>query len=596
MKQNTWIAWILIFSLTGIPLAQQIDSVQITVPELREHLTYLASDNLMGRKAGTAEGRMAARYIADFFNALGIVLLDEEGYQHFDIITSVQPGENNRLAFDSFEGQLDKDFTPLAFSQNGSLSATVVFAGYGFDFSTDSLSWHDYDGMDVTGKWVMILRGNPDAENTNSVFMPFSPLRKKLLVAKDRGAGGVLFVSGEAFDEADELTDLSRDRIPSDAGIPVFHITRTAANRMLITRQQTIAGLESRLNQTRQPASFEFDLTVTGSAEIIKNKATTQNVVAILRGNDPILQSEVIVLGAHYDHLGMGGPGSGSRRPDTTAVHNGADDNASGVAALLEIMEMLAAKKNTLKRSVLGIAFGAEEMGTLGSRYFTDHPLVDLDKITAMINLDMIGRLDSLTNSISIGGSGTAREFSDIIARHADMVELSTQLAPEGYGPSDHAPFYAQDIPVLSLMTGIHQDYHTPEDDIDNINFRGLKTVADFVYATIADLANRQDALVFQEAGPKSRPSMRRRFRVSLGIMPDIAATDIKGVRASGVIPRKPAALAGMKKGDIIVAIEGKPVNGIYEYMHRLSDFEAGQRISVEVSRYGEKIVLSVQL
>jgi Zn-dependent M28 family amino/carboxypeptidase len=365
---------------------------------------------------------------------------------------------------------------------------------------------------------------------------------------------------------------------------------------MLITDQQTIAGIESRLNQTRQPSSFEIDMTVTGTADIIKNKAITQNVVALIRGNDPVLQSEVIVLGAHYDHLGMGGPDSGSRRPDTTAVHNGADDNASGVAALLEVMEMLAANKNTLKRSVLGIAFGAEEMGTLGSRYFTDHPLVDLDKITAMINLDMIGRLDSLTKSISIGGSGTAREFSDIIARYADMADLRTQLTPEGYGPSDHASFYAQDIAVLSLMTGIHQDFHTPEDDIDKINFRGLKTVADFVYATIVDLANRQDVLVFQEAGPKSRPNMRRRFRVSLGIMPDIAATDIKGVRAIGVIPRKPAALAGMKKGDVIVAIEGKPVNGIYEYMHRLSDFKAGQRISVEVTRNGEKIVLSVQL
>lgn len=592
---------ILTLSLLFMPVYQSVhtqsmDSEEITISELYEHVAVLASDSLQGRKPGTMGGRMAAQYIADFLEEEELLLMNQQGFQYFDVVTSVKPGENNHFSFGQFNGESGKDFTPLSFSQNGTHTASVVFVGYGFDFTTDSLSWNDYSELDVSGKWAMILQGDPESQKSNSMFIPFSPLRKKVLVAKDRGAAGVLFVSGEDFDKNDDLIDLYYTRSQTDAGILVLQIKRHLADKLLENRHQTIAQLEKQLNQSRQPHSVYIDEPVTGTAEIIKIKAKTQNVVALLTGSDPDLRKEYIVLGAHYDHLGLGGPGSGSRRPDTIAVHNGADDNASGVAAIMEIIEKLAANKGMLKRSILFIAFGAEEMGTIGSRYFTDNPWVDLKQIRTMVNLDMVGRLDPVTKAISIGGTGTGRGLSDIVKNHIKEHGLQAKFSPEGYGPSDHASFYVEDIPVISLMTNIHDDYHTPEDDLDKINFDGLQLISELVYSLITELANRPDALVFQEAGPKTRPDLRRRFRVTLGIMPDIAATDIKGVRANAIIPGRPAALGGMEKGDIIVAMEGQPINDIYEYMHRLSDFKSGQRISVEVIRNEEKVILIVEL
>ena len=576
---------------------QVVDSEDITTKELHSHVAFLASDSLKGRKPGTTEGRVAAEYIKDEIRKDGLVLMGEDGFQVFEVVTSVKAGENNRLSFDGFDGMQGEDFVPVSFSGNGTVTASVVFTGYGFDFDDDDLSWHDYEGVDVAGKWAMVLRGDPEVDKSDSPFITYSSLRKKALVARDRGAVGVLFVSGEKFDKDDALINLVYDHSPTGVGIPVLHIKRNAANLMMKESGQTIEALEERLNKSRKPESFVIpNNIITASTEVIKNKAKTQNVVGLLKGSDPAMENGFIVLGAHYDHLGMGGRGSGSRRPDTLAVHNGADDNASGVAAILEIVENLSTRKDVLKRSILFIAFGAEEMGTLGSKYFTDQPLVDLGSVSAMLNLDMVGRLDAETRALSVSGSGTAAGLSEIVTERADAHGLKVNLSPEGYGPSDHAAFYAKDIPVLSFMTSIHEDYHSPDDDIEKLNFEGLVSVAEFVHALVVDLSNRTEELTFQEAGPKTRASARRRFKVTLGIMPDIAASDVQGVRATAVIPGRPASLAGMQKGDVIVAMEGKRVNDIYEYMHRLSEFKPGQRISVDVLRDGRKVILIVEL
>ncbi len=259
-------------------------------------------------------------------------------------------------------------------------------------------------------------------------------------------------------------------------------------------------------------------------------------------------------------------------------------------------MEKLASQKKELNRSVLVILFGAEEMGTLGSKYFTNNPLVDLTKIKLMFNLDMVGRLDKESQSLTVGGTGTAIGLGTMVENQAKAHQLKVKLSPEGYGPSDHASFYAKDIPVLMFFTGVHDDYHTPNDDVEFINFEGEKAVADYIFDLIFEMANLTESLTFQEAGPKTQPTECGRFKVTLGVMPDHAATGIKGMRVELVIKDRPADRAGMKKGDIIVAMEGKPVNDIYEYMSRLSDFKTGQRISVEVLRDGKKEILIVEL
>ncbi len=570
--------------------------VDITAEELRGHIRFLASDSLKGRKPGTKEGRIAAEYIRDDVLENGLTSMGEDGFQYFEVVTSVALGEKNLLNFSGFEGTCEKDFIPLSFSSNEELTAEAAFVGYGLDFSADSIEWRDYDNVDVSGKWVIVLRGYPEIKIQPEEFEKQGLLHKKILVAKDKGCAGILFVSGEKFDQKDELMDLYYEQGKSSVGIPVIHLKREVADKFIESTGHTIAKLESTYLENKKPASFLVDNELTAAVEIVKNEVTTQNVVAMLQGSDELLRDEYIVLGAHYDHLGMGGMGSGSRRPDTVAVHNGADDNASGVAGILEIVEKLAAQENKPRRSVIFIAFGAEEMGTIGSKYFNNYPLVDLKNIKYMFNLDMIGRMDMESKSVSISGTGTAEGLDVIITSHAEKAGLNAKQSPDGYGPSDHAPFYINNISVLSFMTRIHTDYHTPADDIDKINFQGQKMVSDLVYSLIANLANRQDVLAFKEAGPKKQAGMKRRFKVTLGIMPDVVSTDVKGLRADAVLPGRPAADAGMQKGDIIVAMEGKPINDIYEYMHRLSDFEVGQRISVEVLRDGKKEILIVEL
>lgn len=591
---------IIVSSILVLHCAHQRNAIitDITEQELYEHVSFLASDALQGRRAGTPGDRAAAEYIRNELSKSRLVLLADDGFQYFDVVTSVNAGPSTQLSIAGEEAILNEDFTVLAYSANASQEAAVVFAGYGFEFETDSLVWNSYADVDVQGKFVLLLTGDPDPERGPSIFEAFNSMRNKVLKARDKGAAGVLFVSGPKGDEKDELTPMTIHQGTVSAGVQVVHIKRDLADRLLQAKRLTIADLEERIDTLRKPHSFELDAKIELATSVELGTVTTQNVVALLPGNDPLLKDEYIVLGAHYDHLGMGGPGSGSRRPDTVAVHFGADDNASGVAAILEIVQKLAAEREKLRRSVVFVAFGAEEMGLLGSKKFTNDPLIDLPKITFMFNLDMVGSLNPETRSITVGGTGTAVGLSELVTQLADTALLKINQSSEGFGPSDHASFYARDIPVLFFFTGVTQEYHTPFDTPDRLNYAGKKLIAEYVYDLVLEMANRSEALVFQEAGPKSRESSggRRALRVTLGIMPDFASQNVKGLRADTVIKDRPADLAGMKNGDIIVAIEGKPVNDIYEYMARLQEFKKGQRISIDVMRGDEKLVLIVEL
>ncbi|MFA6235546.1 MAG: M28 family peptidase [Bacteroidota bacterium] len=571
--------------------AQNPVSEKITADELREHVRYLASDALQGRRPGVPGCDEAAAYIRDQFRTAGIRLLGDDGYQNFQIVTGIKAGKNCMLTTGGEEAVLEKDFLPLSFSGMLALDAPVRFAGYGFDYELDSSAWKDYDGLDVTGSWVLILRGSPDDESGD--YDPFTPLLKKAMVARDHGAAGVLFVGGPAFDKEDRPVELQYQQQEAAMNIPVLSITRRIAERLLGGR--TVAELEKELNAGKRPLRTECTGSVSASVALERQSITGRNVLAMIDGTDERLRGEYIILGAHYDHLGLGGPGSGSRRPDTTAVHNGADDNASGTAAVLELGERIAAAGG-LRRSVIVVAFTGEEMGLLGAKSFTGDPPVDLKKVVLMCNLDMIGRFKDDDNSINVGGTGTAAELEGMLRTAGENAEMKLAMSPEGYGPSDHSAFYAMDVPVLSFFTGINEEYHTPEDDAERLNYPGEKRVTDLVYEVVAAVGNRDDALAFRESGPKTRPSASRRFKVTLGIMPDVSSSGGKGLRADAIVEGRPADLAGMKKGDVIVAMEGKPVNGVYEYMNRLSEFKPGQRISVEVLRGEEKIVLIVEL
>ena len=591
MKKSTLLLLFLffIYLLTGCS-----QRPKLTVDELESHVRFLSSDSLKGREPGTPGDSIAAHYIKQNIAGKNVQFMGDHGFQTFEIVKSLELGEKNAASFNGNAVKLNQDYAPFSFSENGQVNAPVVFVGYGFDINSDSLAWNDYENIDAQGKWAMILRGDPELENADSPFAPYSTLRKKVFVAKDHGAAGVIFISGPAFDDSDELPELIINDSHITVGVPVLQLKREHANLLLAAQNVTVDSLEMLLNSRKEPQSRELEAKFHASVDIQKIKKRTYNVIAMVSGGDPALNDEFIVLGAHYDHLGLGGPGTSTRRPDTLAVHNGADDNASGVTTIIELFEKLAAKQKQLRRSVLFIAFGAEEMGTLGSKYFVDNPLVELPHIKFMFNFDMVGRLSG--SSLTLYGTGTAKDVEALLKDYAEAHNLELTLSQEGLGPSDHAPFYAADIPVLMFFTGLHQDYHTPDDDPDKLNYAGQKRVADFAYDVILDIANRNEAMVFQQAGPQERYTSRRKFKVTLGIMPDVAGIEKRGLRVDAVSPDRPADHAGMKKGDIIVAMDGKPVKDVYEYMHRLSDFQVGQRISVEVLRDGERKILIVEL
>lgn len=568
----------------------------ITVTELKQHVYYLASDSLQGRKSGTRGGLMAATYIRDQFRDYGLEMLGDDGFQYFEIVTDAKLGTSNALNFGTFTGEPETDFIPFSYSGNGSLKATVIFTGYGFDFSTDSLSWNDYDGLDVNRQWVMILLGDPEADNPGSPYAAYSDTWGKILKARDHGAAGIFFITPVKMDKNDVLTGLQLERSTSRAGIPVIHLSRKAADLMLSSQGKTIADLEARLNTDRHPGSFQIPVEVSATVDVIYQKARTQNVVALLSGSDPVLRREYIVVGAHYDHLGMGGPGSNSRARDTVAVHNGADDNASGVAGLLELAEELVLKREKIRRSILFVAFDAEEMGLLGSKYFVDQSSELVDKMDAMINFDMIGRFYPEEKPLLISGTGTSAESEALLDDLASHLDFKLAYSPEGFGASDHSSFYSKDVPVFFITSGAHEDYHMLQDDADRIQYDGTRQIVMFAYDLVIGIDTRNSFLTFQEAGPKEAPRYGRGFKVTLGIMPDFTSTDNNGLRVDAVRKGGPADQGGMLKGDIIVGLNGKTVTNIYDYMARLKELEAGQAAAVEIIRNGNKEILLVQL
>lgn len=564
----------------------------ITIEELKAHLNILASEELKGRYPGTPEDIRTVHYIAGEFEEAGLRLLGDNGLQPFEIVTEIQTGENNVMVWQDSTYVVETDFIPFSFSANQEVKAPVVFAGYGFDFETDSLSWHDYADLDVKDKWVLILRSNPEPKETTTPYVNVSTDRGKALKAFDQGAAGVLLVSGPEAEKEDALVKLSKRE--HAIRIPVIHVKRELANRILASMGQTVGELEAELNTYKKPHSAVLDGKLKASVELQTKKSTTYNVLALLEGQNTDKKDEFIILGAHHDHLGMGGPGSGSRAPDTTAVHYGADDNASGTAGVIELAEKLVAARPD--RSLLFITFGAEEQGIIGSRYFAENPVIDLNQVSLMVNIDMLGRL-SADSVLQIGGAGTAPTHEVLLEKINQSYQFQIKTAPEGFGPSDHSSFYAKDIPVLFISTGAHPDYHTPQDNIENINFEGYQQSLQFVADLILDVANQEDKLVFQEAGPKVNMSSRGMMgKITFGLMPDVTYNGSDGMPVQFVTAGRPAAASGMLKGDIITAVDGKSVGNVYDYMARLGDLEEGQSVVVTIKRDDTKMDLLVKL
>ncbi len=570
-------------------------STSITADELRTHVRYLASDDLEGRGTGQPGNDKAAAYIAAQLASYGVLPAgDGSGYlQTFEFVARVEPGAGNRLALSgsgvsggtqAIEGK--DDIMPLALSSTGSATGDLVFAGYGL--SVPDKQYDDYAGLDVQGKIVVILRFGPEGDAPHSDFTRHTSLRNKARLAREKGAVGIVLITGPKDSDTDDPLRLSYDRVPDHSGLPAVSVRRAFIEPLLKAGGHDLRAIQDTIAATKKPISFPLaGASATLQAELLRVKDTTANVVGYLPAAQASGSAEVVVIGAHFDHLGFGGPGSGSVKPDTVAVHNGADDNASGTSGLLEIAQEISVRRSDLKRNVVFAFFSGEELGTLGSLHYVAHPAFPLDRTVAMVNLDMVGRLTNKT--LTVGGSGTSGAWAGLLSRHNADSALALQLNPDGFGPSDHAAFYGKDIPVLFFFTGVHTDYHSPADDADLLNYAGLEQVVRFADAVAADIiqGTEKPAFVRVQSQPGAMGGDSRGFAVTLGIVPDYSESS-SGMKISGVRANGAAEKAGLKTGDVIVGLAGKKILSIYDYMGILGELKAGDEVAVDVLRDGK--------
>lgn len=554
-------------------------------------LKYLASDSLQGRRAGTTGADKASQYIAQQFSNIGLKKANNNSYfQSFDITTGINLTSNNNLSIDNVKAEVNKEFVPLSFSENGEINGEIVFAGYGI--TAPEYGYDDYKNLDIKNKIVLLLRHEPQEKDINSKFngnkpTQYSELRYKVFTAKSKGAKGVIIVNGETNydDKEDELIP-----IKSFGGIGTLGIPVVQSKNSFIRKYLNLKDLQEKIDKNFKPNSFTLNKNADIKVEFQKNYKSTNNVIGYIEGSDKNLKNEVILIGAHYDHLGMGGQESLSESKKDE-IHNGADDNASGTSAMIEIARQL--KKYKLKRTIAFTAFSGEELGLLGSSYFTSNP--SFKNIVAMLNMDMVGRLSN-DNKLSIGGIKTATSFEPLVKKLNRKYNFKTSYFNDGYGPSDHMAFYLKNIPVLFFFTGIHDDYHRPSDDSYKINYLGIDKIVSFVKDITLNIdKNTQKPKLVRIAPSSTMLSSGKSNGAYLGTIPDYTAMDSKtGVKISGVREGSPAEKGGLRAEDIIIKFDDLKINTIYDYTYALKAKKPGDKILITVIRKGKETVLTV--
>lgn len=558
----------------------------------------LASDAMEGRGTGTKGNDMAAEAIAAWMDTLGLAAPESGRMQAFEATIGIRSGAKNQLA----GGVYGQDWIPLGFSSAGAFAGELVFAGYGI--RAKDLAYDDYAGLDVKDKVVLAMRFEPGENDENSPFdgkkpTRYSDLRAKAIQAREAGAAALILVApAQSEDEPDKLPALKTMGPLSNAGIPVLQVTRAMADRWLAANHTTLATAQARIDATYKPASFALrDTRVSGHVDIDPLTARTHNVIGVLPGSGA-LANEYVVVGAHYDHLGWGG--QGSFKPDLHAIHNGADDNASGVAGMLCAARLLkdAGPARDNQRTLLFAGFSAEEIGLGGSAWFVEHPpLGALADVVAMINLDMVGRMrDGKLNLLGTDSSSAWPELIKAANKAAPDVKIAA--GGDGYGPSDHSSFYAAGIPVVHLFTGAHDQYHSPDDDVALLNLPGGADVTRLT-AALADAVSRgprPDYVRTSAAAPGTGDS--RGYGAYFGSVPDYATMEAAsgGVKLADVRPGSPAERGGIQKGDVIVSMAGVTINNLYDMTFVLREHKPGETIEVVVLRENEPVTRRVTL
>jgi hypothetical protein len=635
------LAPVLISAISLAAYGQQTSTqVSPSAERLREHVTYLASDKLEGRRTGSPGANEAAEYIAREFSRYGLrrsIGRDLPGMsyleadspkrymQSFPYVAGVELGKGNTLSFLAGDGSVNnlpagEDWMPLGFSANGRIEKLPgVFVGFGI--TATELKHDDYSGVDVAGKIAIAFVGTPDGDNPHGQFARYEEPRWKAIAAKNAGAKALILISQQEQFPDERLSQLRYDNSAGDGGLPVVIVS----SRTLIPDLNT-ASLSATLGLLKKGTmpQVKVNALITLSTDIIRREAPAWNVIGILEGSHPTLKNEAIIIGAHYDHLGQGG--AGSLAPREGEIHHGADDNASGTAGVLELARLFTARESRPRRTIVFIAFSGEEEGLLGSNYYVNHPIVPLANTVAMINMDMIGRLKD--KSLIVGGVGTAQDwrsmveaqnllgsmtvtatsgsgsntskgFPMVVASNGRPIVTSDNtkqfvltLNEDGFGPSDHSSFYMKQIPVLFFWTGTHADYHKPSDTADKINYDGevgiLKLVARLVREI--DANDKRPAYTVAKTESTGRSTG---FRVYLGTIPNYADSS-DGLLLDGVRDDSPASKAGLKAGDKVVKLAGRDLRNVYDYTYALGEMKAGDEYEIEVMRGGERLKFKI--
>jgi hypothetical protein len=598
--------------ICGVPLlAQQAETAPVAnssvktsgaaVKRIGDDIRYLASDELEGRGPQTKGLELAAKHMEEVFVEAGLVGGGDDGtYRNpFEISVDTKVDEKDtKLIFKTQDGIIEleagKDFQALAAGGNGKANAELVFVGYGIN--APNLNYSDYEGIDVEGKIVVVIRREPQQDDEESVFdgkrtSQHSFIRTKLDAVKKAKAAAIVMVNDpHSTHEKQDVLSRPAGFGSRGAGIPFFHMTKQRLNDLLSQHPvkvgdkelKTVKEISDQIDSDLQPLSQTLGITAEVGCKVEEVNASVSNVIGILEAEGPLAE-ETIVVGAHYDHLGMGP--FGSRRPEERAVHNGADDNATGTAAVMELARRLSATK--LKRRIVFIGFTAEERGILGSNHYLANPAIALDKTVAMINFDMIGMYGK--QGITLGGANTAKEFPELLARATEGADFNVKQS-QSVGGSDHAGFYNKDIPIMFFHTGLTDLYHTPDDDFETIDVEGAATTIDLAERVIREIAELPERPTFTKVAPR-----RRRGMVYLGVTLDFENAG-EGVGIEDVAPNSPASKAGVQPGDVIVKIGDDDVSSLQDLPGILRQRKPGDEVDVIVKRADKEVTLKVKL
>lgn len=586
----------------------------ITQDDLYEHVKYLASDELEGRMTGTDGARKASEYIATHFNEAGLEPLGDDVtyFQAFSFPVGIEVvPEKNELAIVSPGGgpshvfNIERDYRPLSFSTNASVKGEVVCVGYGLVVpeEPDKRKYDSYEGVDVAEKVVLVFDDVPSDVDTDERIRlsHYSGPRYKAKQALKRGAAGFLLVVGPNTPGAGELIPLSRTS--SDAGIVAASITTETAQRLLDGADVKLSELQTSLDKGEISEHFnriKLNMRVELMTYLARREGKCRNVVGLLPGiGEGEVADEYVLIGAHYDHIGHGeGGGSRAHAGEQGQIHNGADDNASGVATVLELAAAFAEQRKSSggagqQRDLIFAAWSGEEIGVIGSSYFARHAPCPLGQIAAYVNFDMVGRLRD--GRLILQGVGSSPDWRQLIEKVNIRVPLAVVLQDDPYLPTDTHEFYPAGIPILALFTDVHDDYNRPTDDADTLNYAGMDHIARFAQEMVGALAvrpSRPQYKSIESTTPKGRPAGRR--RIYTGTIPDFSASNVTGMKISGVQGGSPAEKAGLVGGDVIVGIAGHDIGGLEDYAAILRALKPDESVEIVILRDGQELRLTI--